>query len=63
MLTPREAYNRLLAAGLRGMDDPQGYGPPVRWYFDQGGVLCSCAWRSPCPREYPEFRLPREDGR
>jgi hypothetical protein len=63
MLTPREAFEQLLAAGRLGMDDPQGYGPPVRWYFSPDGVLRSCEWRSPCPREYPEFHLPREGGR
>jgi hypothetical protein len=45
------------------MDDPQGYGPPLRWYFGADGVLRSCEWRSPCPRQYPEFRLPRENDR
>jgi hypothetical protein len=57
MLTPRQAYERLIRDNRRGLDDPTEPGYPLRWYFGSDGLLRSCPWSSPCSTSYPDFRL------
>ncbi len=57
MLTPEEAYRRLVREDRRGLDDPQSW-YPIRWYFDDLGRLCSSSWRSPVSTVYPVFVRP-----
>lgn len=54
-MTPKQAYEALLKSGKRGMDDPHITYYPKRWYFNEKGILCECAWRC-IPKEYPEFK-------
>jgi len=55
-MKPEDAYKRLLISGP--FDDPDYIHYPHRWYFDHNGILSWCAWRSPNPRKYPEFKKP-----
>jgi hypothetical protein len=62
MLTPKQAYERLIRDNRRGMDDPIEPCYPVRWWFGADGILRSAPWRCGGTR-YPEYRLPRETGK
>ena len=56
MLSPKEAYDKLLETGER-FDDPTQPWYPLGWYFNEQGILCSCLWRG-FPTEYKEFVKP-----
>lgn len=50
MLSAAQAFERLVESGKgrpgSGMDDPTEAGYPIRWWFNQAGVLCSSPWRA-----------------
>ena len=54
-MKPKEAHEALLKSGKIGMDDQDSSWYPVRWYFNENGILCRCEWRG-IPQEFPEFK-------
>lgn len=64
MLSPEEAYERLVKNNLEGMDDPTISWHPYRWYWymmEDGRFCLACAaWRS-YPSTYPDFIKPEQN--